>query len=391
MKYIEFPELSRLAQALSHEGPECSVHTRIEAYSCKPISRDKKLFKSLETAYIDDTAASPPLPAFVEPEAELATPFGPIDKHASRKTLYTLIATLNVAFPDHEFSDVRPGHFTKEPSGAAVLNSLSTTLISPGGNGSPAYGAYGAYGRGRAPARAPRTYSAYPPSSPDLFPSSAPTSSSPVSLMRPSPFAPPKVVTSTHPTLFRILDDVIGLTDCEVFSYTPDIASDPHANDDDEDFDAASVGDEDSEDENPDEFPFDADFDEEPSYTSTSPGRRIYTASPTRDGTHNHSSGSLNSPPVRHQRPHRTRGALLWSSHWFFFNRKLKRIIYITLWSRTSRPRWRTDSGSSNESNDWSNDLVSSSSSSSVPKERFHAWSDSTGAGARAMGLHAWM
>ncbi len=42
------------------------------------------------------------------------TPFGPIDKHASRKTLYLLIATLNIAFPDYEFSDVRPGHFNKE-------------------------------------------------------------------------------------------------------------------------------------------------------------------------------------------------------------------------------------------------------------------------------------
>jgi hypothetical protein len=355
MKYIEFPELSRLAQALSHEGPECSVHTRIEAYSCKPIGRDKKLFKSLETAYADDAAHSPPLPAFVEPEAELATPFGPIDKHQSRKTLYTLIATLNVAYPDHEFSDVRPSHFTKEPSGAAVLNALSTTLVAPG----------------RVPTRAPRTYSSYPPSSPALFPSSAPTSSSPVSYILPSPFAPPQVVTSTHPTLFRILDDVIGLTDCEVFSYEPDLASDPHANDDDDDFDAASVGDEDSDGSDDSGFPFDADFDDEP---SVSPGRR-FVESPT--------GMKPRSPPVRLPR---RRGALLWSSHWFFLNRKLKRIVYISLWSRTSRPRWRTDSGSSEES--WASEL---STSSSIPQERFHGWSDSVGAGARAMGLRAWM
>ncbi len=35
------------------------------------------------------------------------TPFGPMDQHSSRNTLYLLIATLNVAFPDHEFSDVK--------------------------------------------------------------------------------------------------------------------------------------------------------------------------------------------------------------------------------------------------------------------------------------------
>ena len=60
MKYIEIPALSRLAQALTHEGPECAVHTRLEAYSCKNVKRDKKLFKTLETAYKDDAAHSPP-------------------------------------------------------------------------------------------------------------------------------------------------------------------------------------------------------------------------------------------------------------------------------------------------------------------------------------------
>lgn len=57
MKYIEFPELARLSQALTHEGPECSVLTRIEAYSCKNINRDKKLFRALEHAYNEEPAA----------------------------------------------------------------------------------------------------------------------------------------------------------------------------------------------------------------------------------------------------------------------------------------------------------------------------------------------
>ena len=35
MKYIEFPELEHLAQALNYEGLEYSVHMRIEVYSCK--------------------------------------------------------------------------------------------------------------------------------------------------------------------------------------------------------------------------------------------------------------------------------------------------------------------------------------------------------------------
>src|SRR5712672_650228 len=227
MKYIEIPNLARLAQALTHEGPECSVHTRIEAYSCKNIKRDKKLFKSLESAYNEDVSHSPPVPSFIalDREAEI-TPFGPMDKHSSRKTLYLLIATLNVAFPDHEFSDVKPAHFHKEQNGASVLNALSTTLVAPH----------------RAGIRAPRTYSSYPPTSVDFFPSSLPTSSSPVQPL-PSPYAPPQIVSGTHPWLYRVLDDIIGLTECEVFSYVPDIDSDPHASDfsDDED-DIKSVG-----------------------------------------------------------------------------------------------------------------------------------------------------
>lgn len=98
MKYIETPSLSRLSQALTHEGSECSVHTRIEAYSCKNIKRDKKLFRSLEIAYQDEVSSSPPLPSWMPESGSETTPFGPMDKHASRKTLYLLIATLNVAF-----------------------------------------------------------------------------------------------------------------------------------------------------------------------------------------------------------------------------------------------------------------------------------------------------
>ncbi|EPQ54227.1 Maf1-domain-containing protein [Gloeophyllum trabeum ATCC 11539] len=266
MKYIEYPELQRLAQALTHEGPECSVHTRIEAYSCKNIKRDKKLFRSLENAYNDEVSSSPPLPSWmaIDREAE-TTPFGPFDKHSSRKTLYLLIATLNVAFPDHEFSDVRPAHFNKEESGASVLNALSTTLVAPQRGGM----------------RAPRTY------------------------------APPQAMTGTHPSLYRILDDVIGLADCEVFSFVPDIESDPHANDFSDDGDDIA-----------------------------------------------------------------RRGTLLWSSHWFFLNRKLKRILFISVWSRTKGHGWFTEESEG-----------MSSVSEKHSAERFLGWEGSVGAGARAMGL----
>ncbi|KAJ7127141.1 Maf1 regulator-domain-containing protein [Mycena epipterygia] len=369
MKFIEFPALSRLAQALTHEGPECSVHTRIEAYSCKNIKRDKKLFKSLEHAYKDEVSNSPPLPSWLalEREAEM-TPFGPIDKEASRKTLYLLIATLNIAFPDHEFSDVRPNQFTKEESGASVLNALSTTLVAPH----------------RAGMDAPRTYSSYPPTSSDFFPSTEPTSSSPLSSILRSPYAPPPIVSGTHPTLFRLIDEVIGLSECEVFSYTPEIDSDPHANDfsDDED-DVASVADEDSSTDDDLTFEFDDyDVDEiKPGRFSKSTPIPPATPRAAVDSSLSNNLPSSLYPLLRMKR----RGTLLWSSHWFFFNRKLKRVLFISVWAR-SRGMGRSWTGEDEfDILDLTHEKLRSE--KELSSERFFGWEGGAGAGARALGL----
>jgi len=360
MKYIEIPALSRLAQSLTHEGPECSVHTRIEAYSCKNIKRDKRLFKTLESAYQDDVSNSPPLPSWLalDREAEV-TPFGPIDKHASRKTLYLLIATLNIAFPDHDFTDVRPSHFIKEENGAAVLNALSNTLVSPH----------------RAGSNAPRSYSSYPPTSADFFPPSTVSSStSPYDRPILSPLAPPPIVSGTHPTLFRLIDEQIGLADCEVFSYTPEIDADPHANDfsDDED-DVASVADETSSDDEA-TFQFDNyDIDEE-----KQPYRPSRIPPPTpRTAVKAPVSTDYDFGNVLLKR----RGALLWSSHWFFLNRKLKRILFISVWARSK------GIGRYYMSED---EVGSDVSPSSPTQERFWGWEGSAGAGARALGIQGY-
>lgn len=341
---MEIPELARLAQALTHEGPECSVHTRIEAYSLKPVNKDKKLFKSLEAGYQSDASNSPPLPSFMAQNHEPdMTPFGPMQDQHARKTMYALINTLNHAFPDHDFSDVRPSHFNREENGASVLNALSTTLLSPN----------------RAGLVAPRTYSAYPPTSSDFFPSSVPTSSSPTDFAKPSPYAPSKSIAGTHPTLYRVLNDAIGLNECEVYSYVPPIQFDPHANDfDDDEDDVASIGSESPDtDEEETTFQFDDyDVDEVP----TKNAYRIGISDDSEEYT----------PHIRMRR----RGALLWSSHWFFLNRKLKRILFITVWARSK--------GTSTWMDEDEEVAIEK-----VNRERFLGWEGAVGAGARAMGL----
>jgi hypothetical protein len=66
-------------------------------------------------------------------------------------------------------------------------------------------------------------------------------------------------------------------------------------------------------------------------------------------------------------------------------SRKLKRVLFITVWARSRRPAWRSDSDASDDSAEWP-----APSSSPGKNERFVGWSESAGAGARAMGLRAW-
>lgn len=365
MKYIDYPELSKLARRLEIDGSECSVHARIEAYSCKNVKRDKKLFRSLETAYQDETSNSPPIPSWAT--LDEMTPFGPFDKHNSRKTLYLLIATLNNAFPDHEFSDVRPSQFNKEVSGASVLNALSSNLVSHSAAG-PDYA---------------RTYSAYPPSA-ELFPSSVPSSSSPYDSMIPSPNAPAQIISGTHPQVYKPIDDVVGLADCEVFSYVPDMDADPRANDlsDDED-DVASVGDDDSSSDDGLTFEFDDELDEFDAVRHGHPPTRrigIPPLTPRKSSTDSNDSRMSSSSygQVRLKR----RGPLLWSSYWFFLNRKQKRILFISLWSRSRRPDGGLYLNDEDEGQTWRND---GSPSTLGVKERFIGWENSTGLGARSL------
>lgn len=360
MKYIDIPDLSRLAQRLDHDGAECSVRTRVEAYSCKNIKRDKKLFRQLESAYNDEVSNSPPVPSFIA--LDESTAFGPMSDPNARKTFHTVIAMLNVAYPDHEFSDVKPTDFHREEP-ADVLNSLSTALLTYRGT------------------HAPRAYSAYPRSAPGMFPSSMPTSSSPMDYVRQSPNAPPKAVSGTHPFLYRTIDDAIGVAECEVYSYEPSMVEfDPHANDyDDDDDDVASIGEEDSA-SSEEELLFDADpYDvdeagEQPSQRIPADGRM----SPSSGRTTSSEEFVFRIPSPTRVRMRR-RGPLLWSCHYFFYNRKLKRVLFITVWSR--RPR-NAQWSSANEEMDEEAEYISGG-------ERFLGWEGAVGAGARAMGLRA--
>lgn len=188
MKYLDYPELESLSRALTFESAECKVFTRIESYSCKAVKKERQLFKHLETQYTTGDQL----------DESLESPFGRLDHASARKTLFLLIATLNGAFPDHDFTDVNPADFKRETNSDSVLSSLGTTLLSLRSN-----------------SNAPRSFSSFPSSYDAKELGAAPSSMA---------FSPTNNATSSinHPQLASVLDDIMCIADCEVYSFHPD-------------------------------------------------------------------------------------------------------------------------------------------------------------------------
>jgi hypothetical protein len=53
MKYLDHSLLTQLSSSLSsNPSPELRVNVRFEAYSVKPIGKERKMFKEMEEAYV---------------------------------------------------------------------------------------------------------------------------------------------------------------------------------------------------------------------------------------------------------------------------------------------------------------------------------------------------
>lgn len=286
-------------------------HRPVEAYSCKQVKSDKKLYKLLENTYVND----PP------PE----TQFGNMDVPSTRKTLYLLISTLNQAFPDHDFTQVHPDEFVKEPSSSMVVNRLSNLLVRMKDGNSRSYGYY--------PTSTP---TAALGTSADSFQSNQSMSDHDNDYYdhHQSHLIAQNTVrrmqsggSVTMQGFKAILDDVVQINDCDVFSYSPDASSDPHSTFDDYDDDEMSSvgGNEDTH--------FDLDMEEidnkQGNSLSSIPSYII-------DEDKREPSPSLSVKSTGQSTVGDSGSGLLWSTHYFFYNKKLKRIVFLTIWSRKS-------------------------------------------------------
>lgn len=56
MKYLDLPLLAELSSSLSDSNakPDSRFSIRIEAYSVKPIGKERKMFKEMEEAYVSE-------------------------------------------------------------------------------------------------------------------------------------------------------------------------------------------------------------------------------------------------------------------------------------------------------------------------------------------------
>jgi len=94
------------------------------------------------------------------------SPLGALSDATSRRLLIDLISTLNASFPDYDFSCLRPDQFTKEASAPFVMRSINSNLA-------------------------------------DVATQEALTE------------------------LWSAVDDAVTLDDCDVYSYVPDLETDP--------------------------------------------------------------------------------------------------------------------------------------------------------------------
>lgn len=167
MKYLEYTPLDRINDFLSHVSlGERTIKGCLEAYSCKHTGTDKKLSLSLEHEILDYLGKSS--------DTESSSPAEYLCSRSSRKTLTYLVLTLYHMYPDYDFSAVRAHQFFMEESWDSFK----------------------------------QIFDAY------MFEIS-------------KEWVEANEGNSLLDTLYKALDEVVKLAECEIYSYNPDSDGDP--------------------------------------------------------------------------------------------------------------------------------------------------------------------
>lgn len=155
MKYLQIDSIDEINAILTClETNDSKASGRVEVYTCSQQRSERRLLKKLEQQYKEDQAAvqyaiqqqqqrrrgsttaasnaivipntttngeeSDFVPSSVSPPTQGLSPLGRMEDIKSRKTLFYLISTLNMTFPDYDFSSIKPQHFARHPLDAVV-------------------------------------------------------------------------------------------------------------------------------------------------------------------------------------------------------------------------------------------------------------------------------
>ncbi|KAJ1377713.1 Repressor of RNA polymerase III transcription Maf1 [Sesbania bispinosa] len=167
MKFLECAPLDRLNDFLSNLNlGERTIKGCLEAYSCKHAGTDKKLSISLENEIIDYLGKSS--------DTDSSSPDEPLLTRTSRRTLVYLVLTLYHMYPDYDFSAVKAHQFFTEESWDSFKQIFDSYMFEASKEWDETVGG--------------------------------------VSLLE---------------ALFKALDEVVKLVDCEIYGYVPDSEADP--------------------------------------------------------------------------------------------------------------------------------------------------------------------
>ncbi|KAL9229266.1 hypothetical protein vseg_004751 [Gypsophila vaccaria] len=167
MKFLEYTSLDRINDFLSHLNlGERTIKGSLEAYSCKHTVTDKKLSVSLEHDILDYLGRSS--------DTDSPSPVDHLICRSSRKTLIYLILTLYRMYPDYDFSAVKAHEFFIDESRDSFEQIFDSYM-----------------------SEASREWV---------------ESNGGSSLLK---------------DLYKALDEVVKLSECEIYSYNPDCNDDP--------------------------------------------------------------------------------------------------------------------------------------------------------------------
>jgi len=138
MKFLEDQELIKYTQELTDSvyGSRI-INGRIEAFSCKRAGTDKKVAHNLSQKFDSEIKSfnaelqksrQSLLPAFFDDRYYSSSPLGDFHEMGTQRLMTNLILTLNLSFPDYDFSCVRPCHFVRVKSPALAKNEINEKI-----------------------------------------------------------------------------------------------------------------------------------------------------------------------------------------------------------------------------------------------------------------------